>query len=198
LGHIDDTITSSTNPTVVPGTGSEALCFIYQKADGTYELVAVNVESFLQESEFKDGLQVDSSTHEVSVKADNSGEFLSVGTNGVKVSGVSTAISAAIAALDATPSQAAGTDGLALSLTEVDGIVTAISGSIAAGTYDAAGAAANVLGNSNDTSSDTTVYGAIALANEALSAAEDAASAASGTVYWEVIDAPAPEPEPGE
>ena len=42
---------------------------------------------------------------------------------------------AAVAALDATPSQTAGTDGLALSLTEVDGVVTAISGSIAAGTY---------------------------------------------------------------
>lgn len=42
---------------------------------------------------------------------------------------------AAVAALDATPSQSAGTDGLALSLTEVDGVVTAISGSIAAGTY---------------------------------------------------------------
>lgn len=45
------------------------------------------------------------------------------------------AVATAIAALDATPSQTAGTDGLALSLTEVDGVVTAISGSIAAGTY---------------------------------------------------------------
>ena len=45
------------------------------------------------------------------------------------------AVTTAIAALDATPSQTAGTDGLALSLTEVDGVVTAISGSIAAGTY---------------------------------------------------------------
>ena len=42
---------------------------------------------------------------------------------------------AAVAALDATPSQAAGTDGLALSLVEVDGVITSISGSIAEGTY---------------------------------------------------------------
>lgn len=139
LGHVDDTITSSTNPTTVSGTGDAALCFIYQKADGTYELVAVNVESFLEESEFKNGLQV--VNHEVSVKVDDTGEFLSVSADGVKVSGVSDAIKAAIAGLDATPSQAAGADGLALSLTEVDGVVTAISGSIAANTYDAYGAA---------------------------------------------------------
>ena len=66
LGHVDDTIDSNDPPTVTPGTGSEALCFIYLKADGTYELVAVDVESFLQESEFKDGLTVNYSTHEVS------------------------------------------------------------------------------------------------------------------------------------
>ena len=33
LGHVDDTLTSSTDPTVVPGTGDTALCFIYEKAD---------------------------------------------------------------------------------------------------------------------------------------------------------------------
>ena len=42
---------------------------------------------------------------------------------------------AAVAALDATPSQVAGTDGLELSLTQTDGIVTSISGSIISGTY---------------------------------------------------------------
>ena len=42
---------------------------------------------------------------------------------------------AAVAALDATESQTAGTDGLALSITEVDGVITSISGSIASGTY---------------------------------------------------------------
>ena len=66
----------------------------------------------------------------------------------------------AIAALDATPSQVAGADGLALSLTQVDGVVTTISGSIAANTYDANGAAAAVLGVSGDAASANTVFGA--------------------------------------
>lgn len=57
---------------------------------------------------------------------------------------VAYSIKNAIEALDATKSQTAGTDGLALSITEVDGKITAISGSIAANTYDASGAAADV------------------------------------------------------
>ena len=59
------------------------------------------------------------------------------------------AVATAVAALDATPSQSAGADGLALSLTEVDGVVTAISGSIAANTYDAYGAASTAESNAN-------------------------------------------------
>ncbi len=174
LGHVDDAVKSTTDPTVVPGTGDTALCFIYQKADGTYELIAVNVESFLQESEFADGLQVNN--HVVSVKLDsNSERFLTVGTNGVKLSGVQDAIAAAVADLDATPSQTAGTDGLALSLTEVNGVVTAISGSIAANTYDAYGAAAaaksEVIGESTDASSADTINGAKKYAAEAVAAA---------------------------
>lgn len=51
-------------------------------------------------------------------------------------------IATAIEGLDATESQTAGADGLALSVTEVDGVITGISGSIAANTYDAYGAAA--------------------------------------------------------
>ncbi len=52
-----------------------------------------------------------------------------------------TAITSAINALDATKSQTAGTDGLALSITQTDGKIESISGSIAAQTYDAYGAA---------------------------------------------------------
>lgn len=53
--------------------------------------------------------------------------------------GVDERITAAIEALDAEKSQEAGADGLALSITEVDGKITSISGSIAANTYDAYG-----------------------------------------------------------
>lgn len=51
------------------------------------------------------------------------------------------AITAAIEALDAEVAQVAGADGLALKVTEVDGKITAIEGSIAANTYDSYGAA---------------------------------------------------------
>ena len=60
-----------------------------------------------------------------------------------------TAVETEIAKLDATPSQPAGADGLALSITEVDGKITAISGSIAKGTY----APANVLADLDHDSS---------------------------------------------
>ena len=52
------------------------------------------------------------------------------------------AVADAIADLDATVSQTAGLDGLALSVTQTDGVLTAVSGSIAANTYDPYGAAA--------------------------------------------------------
>lgn len=94
-----------------------------------------------------------------------------------------------IAGLDASESQTAGADGLALSVTEVDGVITGISGSIAANTYDAHGAAATakseVIGASTDASSADTINAAKKKAEEeaaaVLGTASDAASA--NTVY---------------
>ena len=64
------------------------------------------------------------------------------GSNNLITSGaVYTKIINAINALNATVSKSAGADGLSLSLTETDGKVTSISGSIAPQTYDAYGAA---------------------------------------------------------
>lgn len=60
------------------------------------------------------------------------------------------AVATAVAGLDAEVSQTAGADGLALSITEVDGKITAISGSIAAETYDVYGAAAAALEDANE------------------------------------------------
>ena len=54
---------------------------------------------------------------------------------------VDTRIENAIKALDAEKSQTAGADGLALSITETDGKITSISGSIATDTYDSYGSA---------------------------------------------------------
>lgn len=110
LGHVDDALESSASTTVVTGTGDTALCFIYQLADGSYELVAIDVNDFLEESEFGDGLEVDN--HIVSVKVDNESEevtvydeatsaettapVLSVGPDGVKISNIQAAIDYAV------------------------------------------------------------------------------------------------------
>lgn len=54
-------------------------------------------------------------------------------------------IADAIAGLDAEINQTAGADGLALHIKEVDGVITELTGSIAANTYDAYGSAAQAL-----------------------------------------------------
>ena len=84
---------------------------------------------------------------------------------------VASMIQAAIQALDSEKSQAAGADGLALSISQVDGVITGISGSIAAETYDAYGAAKAVQGETTHT-----VAEAYALADAAQTADEVAAA----------------------
>ena len=144
LGNQYDTLVSDSDPTVVPGSGDTSLCFIYQKADGKYELVAVDVETFLEESEFQDGLQV--VNHEVSVKVDSTSEkvytqynadgttaatgaVLSVSSDGVKVDNIQTAIDAKVAAeigkLDYTDT--AVTDQFVTAVDEADGKITAVT-----------------------------------------------------------------------
>lgn len=77
IGHVDDALThadgqgESPDTQITSGTGNEALCFIYLLADGKYKLAAFDIESILIENEFKDGLNVDSTNHTVSVKVDN-------------------------------------------------------------------------------------------------------------------------------
>lgn len=95
---------------------------------------------------------------------------------------VESAITEAINALD-TPeggvSQAAGADGLALNIKQENGIVTEISGSIAANTYDAYGSASTVEGKltAYQTTNDAAVQ-----------AAQDAADDAQAAVDQEVLD----------
>lgn len=66
---------------------------------------------------------------------------------------------------------------LALTVVQENGTLKSVSGSIKAGTYDAAGAAAAVLGESTHTAENKTVYGAFAAAAAAQKSADDAASA---------------------
>lgn len=112
LGHVDDELVSEDDPTVVPGSGDTALCLIYETANGTYELVAIDVNDFLEESEFADGLQV--VNHVVSVKVDEASEevatgstsadtvpVLSVSEDGVKINHIQDAINYTISLLNA-------------------------------------------------------------------------------------------------
>lgn len=71
------------------------LKYTYTTANGKDSVVYVDVSKFLVESEFTNGLSV-STAGEVSVKIDAASEgFLTVGQNGVKLSGVTAAINSA-------------------------------------------------------------------------------------------------------
>ena len=147
LGHVDDKLTNadgqgeSDDTAITNGSGDAALVYVMQLSNGKYKLTAVNVESFLQESEFADGLQVND--HVVSVKVDTSSEqvtigenttvdVLTVGSNGVKVSNIQNAINYAISKLDAnvTGGTTAGTKTnghIQVVVDEVDGKLTAVT-----------------------------------------------------------------------
>jgi hypothetical protein len=88
LGHTDDRLV---NGVIESGSGETALCFLYNTESAGLDLVKINVQKFLEESEFKDGLKVNN--HVVSVLKDPTSEnFLSISPNGVKISGVQDAI----------------------------------------------------------------------------------------------------------
>lgn len=145
LGHVGATVDASTG-TITDGSGADALLIEYVNGSGVYTLVAVPLGDFLREAEFKDGLAV-SANGEVSAKlgqglefggetgenksinvkidstsADAEG-FLSVGANGVKISGVQDAIDTAIQALDVTTDTAVAGQYVA-AIQEADGVVS--------------------------------------------------------------------------
>lgn len=112
---------------IVDGKGDEALVLVYKDAEGTAQVIAIDVSAFLKESEFGDGLQVTNGVvsaklgngiefgneatgnKSLNVKIDSASEtFLSVGADGIKLAGVQNAIDAAIAALDSTDNAVAG------------------------------------------------------------------------------------------
>ena len=144
LGHVDDKLKNadgqgeSVDTTITSGTGDAALVYVMLLSNGKYKLTAVNVESFLSESEFADGLQVNN--HKVSVKVDTSsekvttgegvtGDVLTVSTDGVKVNNIQNAIDYAISKLDAnvTGGTTTGTNHVQVIVDEVDGKLTAVT-----------------------------------------------------------------------
>ena len=98
LGTTEDTVDASTGAaTKKPSKDPQSLNFVYHLENGTYRLLAVDVSKFLTESEFKDGLVV--ADNVVKVKVDTASEpFLTVGADGVKLSGITAAIDTAKAA----------------------------------------------------------------------------------------------------
>lgn len=141
LGTSADTINTTSGVITKKEGDKQSLNYAYMKADGTYDLVRVDVSAFLSEEEFKDGLQV--KDHVVSVKVDASsekvttgenvtGDVLTVSTNGVKVNNIQNAINYAISKLDAnvTGGTTAGTKTnghIQVVVDEADGKLTAVT-----------------------------------------------------------------------
>lgn len=73
--------------------------FVYQLSDGTYQIVKIDISKFLTEAEFGDGLEVVNG--KVSVKIDSTSEsYLTVGSHGIKLSGLDTLLSGIDEAID--------------------------------------------------------------------------------------------------
>ena len=114
----------------------QELVFTYILDDGTETTLPVNVSTFLAESEFKDGLEVNGDG-QVSVKVDESSEsFLTVGANGLKLDGVSNAITNAINALNVNSSEATDQKQfITTEISETNGIVSNKAVSVVYGNY---------------------------------------------------------------
>ena len=102
---------------------------------------------------------------------------------------IASQIDAAIKKLNATISNrtnenVVNADGLDVTIVQENGALKSVTATIKEGTYDAAGAAAAVKGESTDTANENTVFGAKAAAAAAQAKAEEAATAAA----QEVID----------
>lgn len=101
---------------------------------------------------------------------------------------VDTRIATAIAGLDASVSieDAGNTNPLNITVTEVDGVLTGVTGSIDAETFDAFGSAATVksevIGESTDTKTSDTINGAKAYADDAVNTAIEGLDTAADVV----------------
>ena len=105
----------------------QELVYTYTLADGTEEVVRVDVSKFLAEAEFKNGLEVSSVDGTVSVKIDEASEsFLSVSESGVKLSGVQNAIDGKVSGLNANVSSAEGGK-VKVNVVEAAGVITGVT-----------------------------------------------------------------------
>ena len=156
LGSTDDKINESTGAitkvTPIDETKS-SLNYAYIMAGGTYAMAKIPVSSILSEAQFKNGLQV-SETGEVSVKKDETSEsFLDVTANGVKISGVQTAINNKITGLN-TDVTSTGDSHVTVKVAQREGLISGVTVTTS-GIASAADVVKNVTVNSvNATVSD--------------------------------------------
>lgn len=209
LGASTDTINATTGViTKNTVTDPQSMNFAYQLADGTYELVKIDVSKFLTESEFGDGLAVSgggvvsvnagnglgfdsSNPKKVQVVVDSTSEtdgqatpaaFLTVGADGVKVQGIKAEITRQIQALDVTTDAAVAGQYVA-AIEETDGVVAVktranVSDAVLTG-YTKGNAPA---AGSEAVAATDDVKGAIAKLEHQVDAAKSAASAAHSVV----------------
>ena len=141
LGTANDVIDPKNGTiTKVEEGEKQSLNYAYMKADGTYDLVKVDVSAFISESEQGDGIDI--IEHKIKIKLDTTGDdtgtgkFLTVGANGLKLNGVSTAITNAIKALD-VPADTATDNArfITTTISETDGKVSNDNVSVVYGDY---------------------------------------------------------------
>ena len=141
-------------------TSGQTLIYEYLNANGETEYAAVDLSNFLLDSEYGDGLQTNGGR--ISVKIDtissDSEGFLTVGENGVKLSGVQNAIDTTtnnkINTL--TASIKGESDHVDVTVGQANGIIT----SVTVANEDIASAA--LLGKKEDASTAETAFGRIA------------------------------------
>lgn len=153
LGTANDTI-DTINGTITKEEGDkQSLNYAYMKADGTYDLVKVDVSAFISENEAGNGVQI--IEHKVAIKlADGNESFLTVDSNGLKLSGVATAIANAINALDvAATSKEDDKKYVKTTISETDGKVANDGVTVVYGDYNTNGQKSGIA-----TTEDTKTY----------------------------------------
>lgn len=95
-GDSIDTATGDITKKTKGETGYDGhhLNYAYMKAEGTYDLVKVDVSALIPETIYGDGLDVLENNKIIVKKDTESDSFLTISSNGVKISGISDAISA--------------------------------------------------------------------------------------------------------
>lgn len=150
------------------GTGTALKLVIANQTKPVY----INTLDLVKDHTAGNGINI-SDTNVVSVKLDNASEkFLTVGADGVKLSGVAAHVTSEIQKLDSTKSSAADAKAV-VTVTETDGKIT----SVALADKDIASAA--LLGTKNDASTVDTAFGRIA---KEVAAREAAIQALDATV----------------